>query len=182
MPKRALVVVDMVKDFVLDEGKLTCGKTAQAIIPFIVDKVRQFQAAGDLVVFAMDNHREDDPEFTTNGGPFPPHCIAGTEGAELVDELEALVRPDDLQTIKLPKQRYSAFYNTGLEYILKQAGVEELHVVGVCTHICVQQTVADAWYRQIPTVVYRDGVASFDETTHEQGLRYMRDILAARIL
>lgn len=170
---KALLVVDMLKDFVETGGALDCGEEARRIIPFVRAKVDEFHYSRDLVVFIRDSHRPDDPEFQM----FPPHCVKGTRGAEIIDELE--VRPGD---VTVEKTRYSAFYGTELEKILRERGVAEVHVVGVCTSICVMDTVGDLRNRDYPVVVYRDGVADFDREAHRFSLGRMEKIYGARVV
>lgn len=172
MAKKALIIVDMLKDFLEPDGKLFCGEEARKIIPFVKEKLEAFRKDGLPIVFVMDNHAPDDAEFKM----FPPHCVAGTEGAQVIDELapapgEHLVK----------KTRYSGFYNTDLDGLLKREGVVEAHVVGVCTSICVMFTVADLRNRDYEVVVYRGGVADFDPDAHRFALKHMEKILGARV-
>ncbi|NOZ55261.1 MAG: isochorismatase family protein, partial [Calditrichaeota bacterium] len=76
MARRVLLVIDMLKDFIYDDGALTCGKPAQDIVPYIQELLADFRQAGDKVIYLADAHSPDDPEFEM----FPPHCIAGTRG------------------------------------------------------------------------------------------------------
>ncbi|MBC7105026.1 MAG: cysteine hydrolase, partial [Firmicutes bacterium] len=104
----------MLKDFVDPDGALYCGEAARGIVPFVVEKVREFDRAGDQVIFIMDAHDPEDKEFTR----FPRHCVRGTPGAELVAELAAL-EGGLTAAIRVPKTRYSGFYGTDLERILR---------------------------------------------------------------
>lgn len=170
---KALLVVDMLKDFIEKGGALDCGEEARRIIPFVREKVDEFHRRGELVVFIRDSHRPDDPEFQM----FPPHCVKGTRGAEVIDELD--VKPGD---VTVEKTRYSAFYGTELEKILKERGITEAHVVGVCTSICVMDTVGDLRNRDYRVIVYRDGVADFDPEAHRFSLGRMEKIYGARVV
>ncbi len=170
---RALIVVDMLVGF-LEEGRpLDCGDTARAIVPFVVDKAREFSDRGDPVIFIADNHDPDDAEFER----FPPHCIAGTEEAEVVPELKPFVN----ETFLIPKTRYSGFFGTHLVDLLADIMPEVVEVVGVCTNICVLYTVEELRNRDYPTVVHRDGVASFDSEAHKFALRQMESVLGAEV-
>jgi len=169
---KALLVVDMVKDFIEKGGALYCGDRSRRIIPFVKQKIEEFHRSGDLVIFIKDSHREDDAEFKM----FPPHCVKGTRGAEIIDELP--VAPGD---ILVEKNRYSAFYGTNLDNILKDRVVTEAHIVGVCTSICVMDTVGDLRNRDYPVVVYKDGVADFDAEAHRFSLRRMEKIYGAGV-
>ena len=171
--KRALVVVDMLGGF-LDEGKpLYCGENARRIIPFVRDKVDEFVRAGEPVIFVADSHAPDDAEFKM----FPRHCVAGTDEAELIEEL----RPFRDKATVIPKTRYSGFYNTRLAELLAELKPNIVEVVGVCTNICVLYTVEGLRNRDYRVVVHRHGVASFDKGAHEFALAQMKDVLGAEI-
>jgi nicotinamidase-related amidase len=154
----------MLKDFIEASGALYCGDESRRIIPFVKEKIEEFHRSGDLVIFIKDSHLEDDLEFKM----FPRHCVKGTKGAEIIGELP--VEPGD---IIVEKTRYSAFYGTNLDKILKDRAVTEAHVVGVCTSICVMDTVGDLRDRDYPVVVYKEGVADFDSEAHRFSLRRM---------
>src|SRR2546425_11320359 len=96
--KRALVVVDMIEDFVREGGALYCGPSMARILPVIQREIARSRSAGEPVVYLKDDHLPDDAEFQM----FAPHAIAGTKGAEIVSEV-ARVRDD----VVIPKRRYS---------------------------------------------------------------------------
>src|ERR671936_2088823 len=99
--KRALVVVDMIEDFVREGGALWCGPSMAKIVPVIQKELARARAASEPVVSLTDNHVEGDAEFQM----FPPHAIAGTKGAQIVPEVE----PANGDTV-IPKRRYSGFF------------------------------------------------------------------------
>lgn len=169
----ALLVVDMLKDFLNKNGALYCGNTPRKSIPFVKEKIEEFHKDGDLVVFICDSHKEDDLEFKL----FPKHCVAGTPGAEIIDEL-----PVEEKDVIIKKARYSAFYNTDLDSVLKDNAISEVHVVGVCTSICVMDTVGDLRNRDYKVIVYKDGVADFDEKAHQFSLERMEKTYGAKII
>ena len=80
----------------------------------------------------------------------------------------------------LEKTRYSAFAGTKLDEVLKQEQVEQVAVVGVCTSICVLETIKELFDRDIPTLVYRDGVADFDPEAHAFALKHLERISGRR--
>jgi nicotinamidase-related amidase len=170
---KALFVIDMLKDFLNKDGSLYCGDESRKIIPFIKEKIEEFHRKGNSVVFICDSHDPDDLEFKM----FPRHCVAGTSGAEVIDEL-----PVTRKDIVIKKTRYSAFYKTKLDEILKKDKVSEVYVVGVCTSICVMDTVGDLRNRDCPVIVYKDGVADFDQKAHKFSLERMEKIYGAKII
>ncbi|WP_456433603.1 cysteine hydrolase family protein [Thermosulfuriphilus sp.] len=170
---RVLIVVDMLNDFVDERGALYCGPPARAIIDFVAQKIAEFRGRKEPIIYLKDAHVPDDREFEA----FPPHCLKGSWGGEIIAELTPA--PED---IIVEKTRFSGFFRTPLEEILKSLGARELHFVGVCTNICVMDTVGDARNRDYPVVVYRDGVADFDQEAHEFALRRMERIYRAKVV
>ena len=173
MGKTALIVADMLNDFLDPQGSLYVGSQAREIIPFIAQKLAEFRAEGGVVIFVCDAHAPNDREFRL----FPPHAVKGTWGAQVIPELTPA--PGDYQ---VEKTRYSAFARTNLDELLKQEGVTEVQVVGVLTSICVQETVKELFDRDIAAVVYRQGVADADPEAHAFALKYMQRVLGARVV
>ncbi len=169
---RALFVIDMLNDFIREDGALECGDRSREIIPFVKEKIGEFHDRGDLVVFICDSHEKNDLEFEL----FPEHCVVGTKGAQIIDDLP--VRDEDSI---IRKTRYSAFYKTNLDAVLEEQPVEEVHVVGVCTSICVMDTVGDLRNRDYKVIVYRDGVADLDPEAHLFSLKRMDKIYGAEV-
>jgi nicotinamidase-related amidase len=89
------------------------------------------------------------------------------------------VQPGDYRVAKI---RYSCFARTDLEDILKKEQVERVEVVGVCTSICVMETVKELFDRDIPSLVYRQGVADFDPEAHAFALKHMTRIFGAKVV
>ncbi|MBW2060186.1 MAG: cysteine hydrolase [Deltaproteobacteria bacterium] len=172
MSRKALLVIDMLNDFLDPSGALYCGDEARKIIPTVKDLLEKLRQSDAIIIFPMDSHKPDDKEFEM----FAPHCIAGTPGAALIPELEA----KDGEYL-VPKTRFSAFYGTNLENILKMEGVSEVHLSGVCTSICVMETVSDLRNRDYPVIVHEKAVADLDPESHEFALKRMKNILGARI-
>jgi len=168
----ALLIIDMINDFVKKGGALEC-KGARKMVPFIRCKIEAFHRKGQLVVFICDAHREDDLEFRV----FPKHAVNGSEGSRIIAELP--VGPEDPV---IEKTRYSSFYKTSLEKALLKHRVDRVHVVGVCTSICVMDTVGDLRNRDYPVVVYRNGVADFDPEAHRFSLRRMEKTYGAKVV
>jgi nicotinamidase-related amidase len=172
MIKTALIVVDMLNDFIDENGALYCGQDARDIVPFVRLRLEAHRRARSLVVYLQDAHAKDDREFEK----FSPHCIAGTWGSQIIDALA----PRAGERV-LPKTRYSGFYGTDLEKILSAYGPEEVEVVGVCTSICVMDTVGGLANRDYRTIVPFNGVADFDAEAHSYALKRMERLYGATI-
>lgn len=172
MPPKALIIVDMLNDFIDKNGALYCGDTVLPIVPFIQQRLKSFRDRSDLVIHLQDSHDEDDKEFEK----FPKHSVTGSWGSEIIKGLAPLPG----ETV-LPKKRFSGFFRTGLEDVLASAGVEEAEVVGVCTSICVMDTVGGLVNRDYKVNVPIKGVADFDPEAHQFSLKRMEKIYGANI-
>jgi len=173
MGKKALVIIDMLNDFVKEGGALYIGDGAKRVIPVIAEVLKKARQEKWPVIYLCDQHTSTDSEFEM----FPSHCLAGSEGGEICAELAPL----DGEII-IPKRRYSGFFGTDLDLTLRELGVEELVLTGVCTNICVLYTAADARMRHYQVKVLKDGVASFDEQAHQFALQEMEKTLGAQLV
>lgn len=171
-PGSALLVIDMLNDFIEDEGALVVPG-AKRIVPRLAHILEEAREAGVPVIFVTDNHREDDLEFRH----WPPHAVAGTWGAEVIGELKPL--PGEYV---VPKRRYSAFFGTDLDNYLRELGVGKLYLTGVLTNICVYATALDASMRNYEVAVFRDGVASLSEDTDAFVFRQLQEVLRAELI
>ncbi|MDV3244784.1 MAG: nicotinamidase [Nitrososphaerales archaeon] len=142
-PKAALIVVDVQNDF-CPGGKLAV-KEGDSVVPPLNRAIESFWSAGLPVVFTRDWHPPNHCSFKEHGGIWPPHCIAGTDGAEFHADLEV---PDGSVIISKATrpdfEAYSGFQGTDLEKQLESLGVKELFVGGLATDYCVKQTSLDA--------------------------------------
>lgn len=181
--KRALINVDYTIDFVAADGALTCGVPGQALEARMTEITKEFIDNGDYVVFAIDVHKENDP-FHPETKLFPPHNLEGTVGRKLYGELEELYQANKhaAHVYWMDKTRYSAFAGTNLELQLRARGITELHLVGVCTDICVLHTAVDAYNKGYDIVIHEDAVASFDPEGHAWALRHFKGTLGAKVV
>lgn len=181
--RKVLIVVDMQNDFVAEEGALNSA-AAREIVPFLRERIQATLEAGHEVVFTLDTHIEGDLEFEK----FAPHCLQGTWGHELVPELQELVADKFTDQVHfVEKNRYSAFFGTDLEEFLGlvpnsyRSRVDQVELVGVCTNICCYFTAEELANRDVPTTVYAQGVASFDQKAHEFALEQMQSVLGIKV-
>ena len=166
--KPAILVVDMLNDFVY--GALTCDR-GKAIVPATAQLLDAAREAGVPVIFCNDAHRKGiDRELTIWGD----HAIAGTEGAEVIPEL----KPSKKDYI-VPKRRYSGFFQTDLDILLKELGVETVVMTGLHTHMCVRHTSADAFSLGYDVVVAKEATDSFTEEDYIGGLAYLKTCYGA---
>jgi nicotinamidase-related amidase len=183
MEKKALINIDYTNDFVAVDGALTCGDPGQAIEEKIVQLTEEFIKNGDYVAFAIDVHDRGDV-FHPETKLFPPHNIRGTAGRDLYGRLKSVyeVNKQRENVTYIDKTRYSAFAGTNLEIKLREQGVTEVHLVGVCTDICVLHTAVDAYNKGFKIVVYKDAVASFNQKGHEWALEHFVQSLGAMVV
>ncbi|MEW4369317.1 cysteine hydrolase family protein [Paenibacillus kandeliae] len=176
---KALIVIDYTNDFV--DGKLPVGQPGIEIENRIVDVTNQFVEQGDWVVMAVDLHDEQD-SLHPEASLFPPHNIRGTVGRELYGRLKQVYEQHQQQIYWMDKTRYSAFAGTDLEMQLRARGITELHLIGVCTDICVLHTAVDAYNKGFTTTVHEDAVASFNPAGHEWALQHFKGTLGANVV
>jgi len=172
MPSKALIIVDMLNDFIDEKGALDCGESAREIVPFIAQRLAAFRKNKDLVVYLQDAHDRNDKEFEK----FPEHCVSGTWGSQIIQALAPM--PGEKV---VPKKRFSGFYGTDLENILARAGIAAVEVVGVCTSICVMDTVGGLANRDYSITVPLKGVADFDPEFHRFALKRMEKLYGAEV-
>lgn len=166
-----LLVIDVLNDFLDPAGALFCGPQARAIIPVIRSLLDHFQRQGQPIFYLTDAHRPDDAEFAL----FPEHAVTGSWGSRII---APLTPPKDAKII--PKTRFSSFYATDLEAELRRVGAERVWVTGVCTSICVMDTVGDLRNRAYTPLVVNDAVADFDQQFHEFALIRMERVYGAK--
>jgi nicotinamidase/pyrazinamidase len=139
---KLLLVVDVQYDFV--PGGALPVPDGDKVIPTINKYVTLFTRNGGKVAATMDWHPVDHCSFKAQGGPWPPHCVQGTRGAELHLDLRLprgtyIVRKGKLSD----EEAYSGFQGTLLAKDLRSMGVRTLFVGGLATDYCVKNTVLD---------------------------------------
>jgi nicotinamidase/pyrazinamidase len=149
----ALIIVDVQNDFC--PGGALAVPQGDEVIPTINRLLKQSW----LSVATMDWHPAEHSSFEPHGGPWPPHCVQGTTGAELHPELDA----DSIQlTITKASHRdkdaYSGFDGTDLARILREKGITRVVVCGIATDYCVKATAHDALEEGFEVVVLEDAI------------------------
>ncbi|MFC3746427.1 cysteine hydrolase family protein [Paenibacillus sp. GCM10012306] len=176
---RGLIVIDFTNDFV--DGSLPVGQPAIDIAPRISQLTEDFVKNGDYVVMAVDLHDEND-EYHPETRLFPPHNLRGSSGRELYGTLKQVYEDHKESIYWMDKTRYSSFSGTDLEQRLRERGITELHLIGVCTDICVLHTAVDAYNKGFKIVVHEDGVASFNAAGHAWALGHFTGSLGAKVV
>jgi nicotinamidase/pyrazinamidase len=157
----ALLIIDMQNDF-LPGGALGVDSGHEAVAP-INHLIELFREQGLPIVASRDWHPTDHCSFAEQGGPWPPHCVAGTPGAEFTAELAL---PDDAIVVSkadtAPVDAYSAFAGTGLAAQLRERGVERVTVCGLATDYCVLNTVTDALEEGFDAIIVPEAMRAVD--------------------
>lgn len=170
MKKYAVIVIDMLNDFVT--GPIASPRVHH-IIPEIKNLCDKARAQGIPVIYTNDCHTpEIDKEFKVWG----PHAVEGTPGAEIITEL-APCKGDFI----VPKKTYSGFYETTLELILRELGVDTVVITGWQADCCCRHTSADAFFRGFGIVVPRETTDTTTEEGYQGGLEYIKNIYGATI-
>lgn len=201
MPKKALLVIDMLNDFVLEGAPLEVPE-GRKILPALKRRIEEARREGIPIIYICDSHDKDDEEFKV----WPPHAISGTKGAEIIKELKPeekdyiIRKPDSFgvrtllfrcflsrrgkrkRTFIMRKKRYSGFFETDLDSTLKKLGVKELIITGLVTNICVLYTTADAVMRGYQVTIPKDSVAALNEEDGRFALNQMENILKAKMI
>ena len=168
---KALIVVDMQNDFVT--GSLG-SEQAEAIVPAVKQKVTAFEERDDVVVFTRDTHDANYLE-TFEGKNLPvEHCIKGTEGWKIIDDLKHLA--NDANAI-IDKPTFGSFDLIDcLEPFIAGGDVQEIELCGLCTDICVVSNalLLRARFHETPIMVESSCCAGVTQESHKSALRTMK--------
>lgn len=170
MSKTALVIVDMVKDFTQPDG-LVFYPENQIIVPRIAKVIEEFRKYGVLMIFMQHTYRKDKPD--KNLGSMRPCCIEGSGG----EEIDPLLPVNPSTDYVIRKRRYSAFFGTDLDLVLRENNIENVIIVGTKTNCCIRATVYDAHYLNYNPIVLSDCVATDSKEVNDMHLHDIRRYL-----
>jgi nicotinamidase/pyrazinamidase len=155
----ALLVIDIQNDF-LPGGRLAV-KEGDHVIPVMNNYIDRF-IQRQLPVFATrDWHPKNHGSFIKQGGPWPDHCIAGSNGAEFARSLHLPANAPVFSTgIEVENDGYSGFENPDLNKLLEKLSVSRLFIGGLATDYCVLHTVCDALNRNYKVLLLTDAVCA----------------------
>ncbi len=178
----ALILVDVQLDF-LPGGRLAVPR-GDEVVPALNRYIAVFRGLTFPVVATRDWHPADHCSFQARGGPWPPHCVAGSDGARFAPLLDL---PCEAHIVSKATQRekdaYSGFEGTDLDAWLRQSGVTRVFVGGLATDYCVLNTVRDALGYGYAAVLLQDAVRAVDVQAGdgERAIEEMRRLGAASI-
>jgi len=155
--KQALIISDMLEDFIRLDGPLPVGEEGIKIIPNLQTLVKFCREKAIPVIYSNDALLPDCFLFQSR---MNPHAIQGTAGAQVISELNP-----EAGDLIVAKPRFSAFFKTDLDITLREWGVDTVVIAGVSTEICVLSTAYDAVCHDFNVIVLDDCCASrFTET------------------
>ena len=163
MAKTALLIVDMVKDFTSPEGLVYYPKNRE-ILPLICDVLATCRNKEALIVFLQHCNRKG--KIDRKAMAMRANCIEGSGGEEIDPMLQ--VKESDYV---VKKRRYSGFFGTDLDLILRENGVQNVIIVGTKTNCCIRATVTDAFNLDYDCYVVRECVATNDDMVNQMHLQ-----------
>jgi nicotinamidase/pyrazinamidase len=160
-PGDALIIADVQNDF-LPGGALGI-EGGDTVVPVVNAAIAAFEQRELPVVLSRDWHPPDHCSFRARGGPWPPHCVAGTAGAAFSPRLHVPPQATIIsKATSVDAEAYSAFSGTPLDTVLRAAGVRRLFIGGLATDYCVLNTVRDARRAGYDVVVLLDAIRAVD--------------------
>ncbi len=149
----ALIIVDVQNDFC--PGGALAVPRGDEVVPVVNRLLEQRW----LSVATMDWHPAEHSSFEPHGGPWPPHCVQHTTGAELHRELDTSKVQLVITKGSNPDQdAYSGFQGTELARILRDRGVHRVVVCGIATDYCVRATAQDALHEGFEVLLLEDAI------------------------
>ena len=157
-----LIVVDMQNDFI--DGALGTPE-AEAIVPYVRERIASFDGE---VLFTRDTHFEG-YLASAEGKKLPvPHCIKGSDGWQIREELDALRKTEPIDKVTFGSRALASFF--------EGKDVESITLLGLCTDICVisNALLLKAFYPEVPIFVDSRGCAGVTPASHENALAAMK--------
>jgi len=159
--KTAMIVVDMQNDFVAS-GAVMETPAARAVVPKLVDALKICRDVGIKVIYTAHVHRRDGCDMGLFDDMHPPisnraALVDGTPGVDIYPELA----PAPAEHV-IKKHRYSGFFGTDLDIILREWGVDTVIISGTTTENCCHATARDAMFRNYRVVFLSDATATYD--------------------
>lgn len=187
MTNKALAVVDMLYDFI--DGSLACQNAEEAVRQTLrfIDSHTDGQGGEEHeildtfpILFVRDHHPADHSSFKEQGGIWPPHCVAGTHGGEIHEDL----LPYASEELTFDKgcdkgvEQYSGFEGTNcagqsLGEVLELLDTTDIYVCGIATEYCVRNTCEDLLKAGFKVHLLKDCIAYVDHEGHLKALEEM---------
>jgi biuret amidohydrolase len=179
--RTAIIVVDMQNDFVASGAPMETP-AARAIVPKLVETLSMCRSAGVRVLYTAHVHRRDGCDMGLFDDMHPPIArrdalVDGTPGVEIYSDL-APAPGEHL----IKKHRYSGFFGTDLDIILREWGIDTVIIAGTTTENCCHATARDAMFRNYRVVFLSDATATYDYPDRGFGAMVNRDVHLATLI
>ena len=174
--KDALIIVDVQNDFC--PGGALAVESGDEVAAKASETGAKFRFNGARIFATQDWHPAGHSSFLEKGGPWPPHCVSGSKGAEFHPSLSLPIGSSIVRKGTNPQEdAYSGFQGTSLEEQLRRLNVKRVFVCGLATDYCVLNTALDACSFGFETYVLTDGIAAVEANPGDgvAGLRRMEE-------
>lgn len=167
--KMAIIVIDMQNDFLLEGAPIQCEGGVE-IVPHLQKLLSLARENNIPIIYTQEAHRAEKIDFGLElQGDEPEHCLEGTHGVEIYEPLS--MRQGDYLIVK---RRYSGFFATDLDILLKGLEVDLIILTGVATDVCVRATAQDGQQLNYRVVVPIECVAGTNADRHLAALENIR--------
>ncbi|MFH0515895.1 cysteine hydrolase family protein [Streptomyces sp. M41] len=170
MGKTALIVIDMINTYDHADAELLLPSAAE-VVPTVAALMKRARGSGAPVVYVNDNFGE----WRSHHGELLDKALAGPHAS-----LVAPLKPDDKSLFVL-KARHSIFFETPLQYLLSQQGIDRLVLCGQVVEQCILYSALDAHIRHLEVTVPRDAVAHIHADLADAALRMMERNMGAHV-
>ncbi|MEW6641565.1 MAG: isochorismatase family cysteine hydrolase [Pseudomonadota bacterium] len=179
--KTVMIVVDMQNDFVAEGAKLRSVQAA-AMVPQLVETLDTCRARGIRVLYTAHVHRADGSDMGLYDDLYAPiaeraSLVDGSRGSEIFDALTPRLGEHVIK-----KHRYSAFFATDLDLILREWGITTVVITGTTTENCCHATARDAMFHNYKVVFLSDLTGTFDYPDVGQGAMAAEDVHRATLM
>jgi len=163
--KTALLVIDMINDYLHPEGKMYCAGCRQVISN--IQKLILHAHKHLWPVFFVNTALENESEPLAQ--KWGMHAVRDTWGSHLIDELSS-----EAGNVVVNKKTYDGFYDTKLGVLLKKHNIDKVAVCGIHTHVCVLLTALGAFYRGYEVLIPEDCITTDKRINHESRLPFFQ--------
>jgi len=158
--KSALLVIDM-QNFFVGSRSGGLGPIDPAVLKNVKNLIDAFRKAERPIIYTRHVHKADGSDAGILGWWWPDMIVEGTSDSEIHQD----IKPRSDEKV-ITKHRYSAFYNTDLEIVLRCQQIEDLVISGVMTNLCCESTARDAYFRDFRIFFVADATGTAYEEMH----------------